>query len=561
VPPPSIQTLLPPAKGAPLDHPSARAPDAAVDRTPVFPVRIEDGPDAFPAAVADLFCLQRRVENGGGRVDERTVAAVRDVMIQSPLADRRQGLFLFRETAGLLAALMVHGSPSAAGAAYRALHAVLKNGRGFAHRTAAEALGGLPHGIRPPDPPPEAVESPVSISWERLMQKAGAARRLRPVWKGRSLVAGPVAGGRVLVCKMARRGERGGALAREVHWMSQLRAASGSLPVRFDVPEPLLCGESALLQLAPAPRIPGNPGADVDPSGVAVAFVAHVDYFRYPNGAAGDGRFPRRAFCRMMAQNAFLLGRLAAAGILHTAPIPLFHNRVQVHRRRDGGCYEWYRAGRLDRWLASCAYPNFGPTGLRDFEHLAPLDDGHLSLYRCAGTHFLSLLMVLASYFRNRAPERVGSDGAGAPVDARDLFDPQLMHDTILAVFDRYCEGLAGRRPDFPLPVDLERLVSRMVEEMGLDRHMEEILRKADQDQMSEAAFAQFLKERGGSMGEQKGAADIVLSTGPHLGAFNDTTSLPELIHAVAAFAGLAVAGRFRHRMPLGPAKKIRRRP
>jgi hypothetical protein len=482
-------------------------------------------------------------------------------MIQSPLADRRQGLFLFREASGFLAALMVHGSPSVADAACRALLAVLKKGRGFAHRTAAEALGGLPHGIRPPDPPPERIERPASVSWDRLMQIVGAGRRLRPVWKGRSLVAGPFADGRVLVCKMARRGERGAALAREAYWMSQLKAASGALPVRFEVPSPLLWGDSALLRLASAPRMPVNPGADVDPSGIAVAFWADVEYFRYPNGPPGAGRFPGRDFCRMMAQNAFLLGRLAAGGILHNAPIPLFHNRVQVHRRRDGGCYEWYRAGRLDRWLASCAYPNFGPTGLRDFEHLAPLDDGRLSLYRCAGTHFLSLLMVLASYFRNRAPARVGIDEAGAPVDARGLFDPHLMHDTILAVFDRYCEGLTGRRPDFPLPVDLERLVSRMVEEMGVDRHMEEILRKADQDQMSEAAFAQFLKERGGSMREQKGAADIVLCTGPHLGAFNDTISLPELIHAVEAFAGLAVAGRFRHRMPLGAAKKIRRLP
>ena len=56
-------------------------------------------------------------------------------------------------------------------------------------------------------------------------------------------------------------------------------------------------------------------------------------------------------------------------------------------------------------------------------------------------------------------------------------------------------------------------------------------------------AFADFLRTRGLDdatiAGLSRGEADVALTTGPHLGNFNDRTSLPELGEAVAA----AVAG------------------
>jgi hypothetical protein len=398
------------------------------------------------------------------------------------------------------------------------------------------------------------------VSWRELKDRTGAAGAGPPVWRGRSLVSAPDAQGRVLVCKWARRGETGRALVREAAWMTRLQSFADDLPVRFDVPVPVRLRGRRLFRIRPLRRAAGAPPPFVDPSGTAVAFVANAAYFQYPNGPGDREHLSRRTFRSVMANNAFLLGRMAAAGVLHTAPIPLFHNRVQVHRRRDLGRYEWYRAGRLDRWLASCTHPNFGPTGLRDFEHLAPLADGGLSLYRCIGTHFLSLLLVLGSYFRSRAPARLGTDPTGAPVDVRGLFDPQLMRDTILDVFSMYCEGLTGQQPRFPLPVDVENLVLRMIEEMGVDRHMTEILRKADQMQMSEDAFTRFLARRGkDAAGVKKAADDIVLETGPHLGAFNETISLPELIRAVEAFSGLAVAARFRKTADAFPIRHPRR--
>ena len=552
------RVALLPLKEAPLDH--LEATTAATAPSPTLLVRIGDGPDGFPSALADLFRLQRCAETGRSRDCAAAIPAVRDLMIESPLAHRRPGLFLFREAAGFLASAMVHGRRRIADAAFTALRSVLEKGGGFAHRTAAEALGGLPHGIMPATDAAAGHAPAMPASWRELKKIGGAGGAGTPVWRGRSLVTAPDGQGRVLVCKWARRGESGRALAREVFWMSRLQFFAGDLPVRFDVPVPVCYRGRRLFRIRPGQRAAGAPPPDIDPSGTAVAFVANAAYFRYPNGPADHDRLPGSAFRRVMAQNAFLLGRLAAAGVLHTAPIPLFHNRVQVHRRRDRGRYEWYRAGRLDRWLASCTHPNFGPTGLRDFEHLAPLEEDGRSLYRCIGTHFLSLLLVLGSYFRGREPGRMGTDPNGTPVDARGLFDPQLMHDTIHDVFTMYCEGLTGHRPGFPLPVDVAQLVFRMIEEMGVDRHMTEILRKADQLQMSGAAFSRFLARRGiDTAGMTKAAGDIVLQTGPHLGAFNEPISLPELIRAVEAFSGLAVAARFREAADAFPTRHPRR--
>ena len=71
-------------------------------------------------------------------------------------------------------------------------------------------------------------------------------------------------------------------------------------------------------------------------------------------------------------------------GIVHTAPIPLFHNRAQAWRREDRGIYEWPRGGRLDRWLSSSRHPNIAASGLRDFEHLASIRRPGRQLYFCS---------------------------------------------------------------------------------------------------------------------------------------------------------------------------------
>ena len=88
-----------------------------------------------------------------------------------------------------------------------------------------------------------------------------------------------------------------------------------------------------------------------------------------------------------------------------------------------------------------------------------------------------------------------------------------------------------------------------MIDEMGVDRHMEEILRAVDQQQMTDQEFSKFLGERGYSENEikdfKRGDEDITLYTGPHLGGFNERISLPELTEFVGTISALCIAGRY----------------
>jgi len=204
----------------------------------------------------------------------------------------------------------------------------------------------------------------------------------------------------------------------------------------------------------------------------------------------------------------------------------------------------------LDRWLFSCDYPNIGMTGVRDFEHFENLKEIKQKLYRIIGNHFLSMLLVMGSYFRKKDILLMGITDQGRPADARFLFQAPVLKRGIEGIFNRYYSGFVGTDFQDDFPLDLGILVHRMIEEMGVDRHMEEILRAADQREMSLSDFRAFLSERGITAREldqlEKGAADIVINSGPHLGGFNQTISLPELIEAVAAMSALCIAGRFR---------------
>ena len=88
-----------------------------------------------------------------------------------------------------------------------------------------------------------------------------------------------------------------------------------------------------------------------------------------------------------------------------------------------------------------------------------------------------------------------------------------------------------------------------MIEEMGQDNHMTEILRIADQEVMSEAEFRNHLESWGltreAAAAFTKGKQEISLQTGPHLGGFNQWISLPELIRFLETAAALCIARRF----------------
>jgi hypothetical protein len=363
---------------------------------------------------------------------------------------------------------------------------------------------------------------------------------------GRSLVSETTTADHLLVVKLARQTDAAAGLAAEIGWMQRLRQSGAAEDCRFDVPVPVVIGNQRVFRIRHLPLAPPV-HFNRHPSGLAIAYVCHRDYFIYPNQDDMGGNQARE----ILARNALLLGRLAAAGVIHEAPIPLFHNRTQRLRREDQGRYQWFRSGRLDQWLDSCAFPNFGLSGLRDFEHLVPLAGGSRNLYRHIGSHIFSLLLVAGSHFRCRDKTRVGLDGNQQPVDARHLFDRHLLEQMIREIFQNYFTGFTGAPPPTTLPVDLDRLTGRLIEEMGVDRHMTELLRRVDQRALTDSQFFDFLRERGYRAeqfnGLKRGEKDILITSGPHLGDFNRQICLPELIECTAAMAAVCMAGRFVH--------------
>ena len=493
-------------------------------------------------AVADLRWLARKHTD---ILDGQTLVILTQFLHAREFLHLRQSYFLYREAAAVMTDIAT--APQANGLetkALTALHRLLRTTRGSAHRGVAEALGYLPVDIAAPKLSFGRATIRPTVTWDRLMATNGLEPVAAPRYIGRSLVVETAPQGRELVVKLARPGDTAAGLASEIRWMERLRRADYAGGCRFHIPAPLNPGGQPVFRLE---ALPLAPPVEIKrhPDRLAIAYLAHRDYFVYPNDPGIDGQ----AATEMLGRNAFLLGRLTADGIVHNAPIPLFHNRTQRLRREDQGRYQWFRAGRLDQWLDSCAFPNFGLSGLRDFEHLELFTGESRCLYRHIGSHFLSLLLVAGSWFRRRDGARIGLDENGKPLDVRHLFDRQLLEAMIRQIFANYFSGFTGQAQAVALPLDVDRLVERMIAEMGVDRHMTELLRRADQRALTDDQFFTFLAEKGYSaerlQGVVRGDKDILIASGPHLGDFNRQISLPELIEGVAAMAAVCMAGRY----------------
>jgi len=504
---------------------------------------VRDTSADFLALFYSMADVRRVAEQEPDRITADIILSISEVLMDGRYSNERRGLFLYREVSeALVVSLERCLDASLARLALDKLTLSLKNSTGFAHRATAEALGRLSVKIRPFGKTPNVDSRPFKLSWRQIQEHFSIRPSDTPHGFGRSLVT-PIPGGRLLVLKFARKADPPSHLLHEIQWMHLLGGLDANWKDRFDVPKPVTLDGHHLLQIGDAP-LPAD--SELHPGRYAVGFVSTPEYFCYPNTLKLS---EAEIFQEIISRNARLLAELAAMGIIHTAPIPLFHNRVQTHRRRDGGVYEWFRGGRLDRWLESCAYPNLGASGIRDFEHFTFYEGNPLSLYRYIGSHILSLMLVIGSFFRHQDAGRVGLDEHGNPVDARDLFDRDLLESTIKHMITGYYNGFAGKTNAEALPLDMDTLVDRMIDEMGVDRHMEEILRVADQMHMSDADFEAFLQIRGFSQIDQeeliKGEQDITLLTGPHLGNFNDTISLPELTSATETISALCMAGRY----------------
>ncbi len=527
-------------------------------------ILLEKGGLDFSGALLVVSRLVREIATAPDAVDRDLLAVLAAALDLPAYRRQKQAYFLYREVAGGLAAAVAGHPDQALGAlALELLEQHLGHRHYGLHRAAAEAVGGLPLAISPPvftDRAPGVADGPdrppeLDRVWLRCRGVTSAATGR---WIGRSLVLEAGSRGLVVV-KFMRRAESPSALALEARWMERMAAMRSTFASPFEIPTPLATDGGGLMRWAADLPLPANPPPDLDPERRALVFTAVLDYFRYPNSPIGRRRLSAAQVCETLGRCACLLGQALARDVVHTAPIPLFHNRTQQHRREDEGIYAWPRAGRLDQWLNSCRYPNMAQSGLRDFEHFRLLSDTAYSRYEWIGVHLISLFLVAGSYFRAAAPDLVGrNEATGQPVDARDLFDPVLLAEMIRAICYGYRSGFAGGHGAMDLPFDVEAAAARMIDEMGVDRHMEETLRVVDQREMRREDFEFFLIARGftreAAAAMPRGDADIVLQTGPHLGGFNQPISLPELIHMTGAMAADCVARRFRQergwRMP-----------
>ncbi len=505
--------------------------------------------------------LQFIIEQNPEIITKTTATALLSVLKGEEHASQRQVYFLYKKAADALGAILEKTvDPALAEHAKKSLIHILHTKKEKSYRAAAEALGTLPLGVKGPclmgNMAPEKHPPVIpTISWKCLLLQSGFAENQSLKWKGRNIIIHSKNQRRVLVLKMARPGEDPAMLYTEGLWMDFLSRNQPDFITpdkSFHIPEPVNISGSNLFRLENLP-IAEPENAAIDPHFTAIGFITRPDYFCYPNEHRKDHLLPEKTFYKIMTRNSLLLGRLASFGIIHTAPIPLFHNRVQRQRRDDGGLYEWPKGGRLDRWLNSCRFPNIGKTGIRDFEHFISFNGSSRKLYEFIGSHVFSLVLIAGSYFRNRDDSRTGFDDFGNPVDTRDLFNEPFLKKTVKKIFTNYYRGFTGNEFTGTLPryldLDLDRFITRMIDEMGVDRHMEEILRIAEQKAMSETDFFDFLSSRGFQTEQirrmEKGKEDITILTGPHLGGFNQQISIPELIEFTAATAALCISDRY----------------
>lgn len=477
-----------------------------------------------------------------------TILALNGIFHNSAISNQTQSFFLFREAAKVLCFIAVNPiGRSLAKEAYAVLLNILGTMAGNSHRATAEALGSLPVSIRGPEIETRTATIP-HINWQEVLEGAGVTSSNPPSFFGRSIVGSVNGDGQLLIVKLALADDSPQSLYEEALWLNHLCSYGYDFPVRFNIPVPIEIQGSYLFRLENRPaRL--HEKAELHTKQYAIGFISHRDYFSYPNDHRREKQLTGDQFREVIFRNAFLFGKLTSWGIVHSAPIPLFHNRVQGFRRRDNGLYEWQRGGRLDRWLDSCRYPNFGITGIRDLEHLLSFKGSSRSLYGHIGTQLLSLFLVAGSYFRNKDRGRVGLNRQGDPVDVRHLFDKQILKEVIQGIFGSYYNGFVGKKFRGILPLDFDGLATRMIDEMGVDTYMDEILRVVDQREMADEEFTRFLEERGYSeaaaKGFQKGKNEITIHTGPHLGGFNQRISLPELIESVGSMSALCIFGRY----------------
>ncbi|MCG8632598.1 MAG: SidJ-related pseudokinase [Desulfobacterales bacterium] len=493
----------------------------------------------FSASYLAVQYLTAHIADFPETITGRTIEALATVLESDRFSGKKQVLFLYGEAADAMTAIARHPQNQVSGSILPRLHALLSASSGKRLRAVGQALGRLPVQLRGPEGKELPAQAPLPIEFPDLVSRFVTTGEPTLSWKGRSLLI--LDGHRPCgVIKFANSRGNVAELVREAGWLDYFNINTISADDPFRVPAPVKRDGRVLFQLTPPLPSDGPEGIY---KGLCIAFVPCDGYFDYPNEQ--PRKWPVDRIKNIFFKNARLLGALTARGMIHTALIPLFHNRVQQGRRNDNGAYLWEHGGRLDQWLDSCRYPNFAASGLRDFEHLIRVKDSR-ELRHYIGEHLLSFILVAGSYFRNHDPGRRGKDNNQSPRDTRDLFCPALFNELLLGISRSYFSGLVDRPFPPGLTSELIRrtrgLTGDLVAAMGVDDNMEERLRVRDQERMSSSDFRDFLTKRGVTDIPAKGERDITLETGPHLGGFNQPISVPGLIDYLFWFSALCVS-------------------
>lgn len=495
--------------------------------------RLEKDCRDFSAAYMGVKYLAYHVQNHPLTITDRTIDVLFLILEFQKFNNQKQVFFLYSEVADTIVQAAEHRDLSVSGSIIPRLQGLLVKSSGKMLRAIGQSLGKLPLKLQPTDNLPLSHQTPVETNLDSLNACFNAPPEISYTWKGRSLLLQK--NNQILgVIKFATSKSNTLDLVKEIQWMEWLQKTNSSTDWAYQVPIPIYISDRSLFKLS-CVLPPGKP--DNIYQGICVAFIPCSGYYHYPNQATSDQEQVKKMFFK----TAHLLGDLSRKGIFHTALIPLFHNRVQQGRRNDNGAYLWEHGGRLDQWLNSCRYPNFSASGLRDFEHLVTTETTK-ELRHYIGEYLLSFILVMGSYFRNKAPHRRGWNNQLEPCDTRDLFCPDLFCELLTGVCRTFFHGLVGHTASAPPDLAVSHLVNALINVMGKDEHMEETLRVRDQEDMDDNQFKHFLTERGITQIPVKGKNDIVLETGPHLGGFNQSISVPALIDFLFKYSGLCVS-------------------
>lgn len=512
--------------------------------------------DNFQALFMAVCELNVAITDNPELADSRTITALDKALNSTSHVKQSKSFFLFRETATAVVSIIKH-SPCKETAAQciSLLKQCIINSEGNRLRAVAEAAGSLPLKISPKLPTSYETAVIPSVSFKDLLRKQKIQNGCNHRWLGRSLVT-EIDNNKLLIIKMAKQQDNLSELNMENEFMCYL-FNNFTTDLKFIIPKPIPSTGHFLYTIDELP-LPIPQKMEIHKQNICIGFIASKDYFLYPNEPNDTATIDEKKFQEIITRSSSLFGQLAGQGVIHTAPVPLFHNRVQQDRRDDGGIYDWSKGGRLDQWLKSCRFPNFGESGIRDFEHFHLYAGNSLKLYKHIGSHILSLILVMGSFYRNIGQDnsdkkligKSGFDKQGKVINARELFNEKLLPTMIESVIQKYYNSFTGKKAFVDFSFDFKTFSKKLIDEMCVDRHMEEVLRIPDQQKISDTEFTDFLLGKGFEQAHigrlTKGEKEIVTPTGPHLGGFNQKISIPLLPELLAKISSFCIIDKFK---------------